>query len=351
MRRVIECTESGPLDPMRWDQLVGADPRGHLLQTWAWGQLKEKFGWMPLRLAVERDGVLVAGAQVLYRRLGPLSIAYLPKGPVVVEEDEPALATLWQAIHSASRRRRAIFLKVEPEWREDEPLPLWLEEQKLRPSAECIQPRRTIWVDLTASEEEILARMKPKWRYNIRLSERKGVEVREGRAAEMEIFYALLRVTGQRDGFGIHSLDYYRRALELFAPAGRAVLYLAYYEGQPLAGLMAYAFNRQAWYMYGASGDAHRELMPNHQLQWRAMQWAKAQGCIHYDLWGIPDVDPLSPTAALTGVQRFKEGFGGEVVRYLGAYDGVYARPLYALLQRVWTYRHARAGRASPNSA
>jgi lipid II:glycine glycyltransferase (peptidoglycan interpeptide bridge formation enzyme) len=116
---------------------------------------------------------------------------------------------------------------------------------------------------------------------------------------------------------------------------------MAHYEGEPLGGIMAYAFNKQSWYMYGASSNRHRNLMPNHQLQWRAMQWAKSRGCTQYDLWGITDVDPDSPTAELEGVERFKAGFGGEIVRYVGAYDYVYSKPLYWLLRKVWARRQA----------
>ena len=112
---------------------------------------------------------------------------------------------------------------------------------------------------------------------------------------------------------------------------------MAYYEDRPLAGLIAFAFNKQAWYMYGASSNVHRELMPNHQLQWRAMQWAKSVGCTQYDLWGITDLRGSS--AALAGVQRFKAGFGGEIVRYVGAYDRVYSAPLHWLMRKVWARR------------
>ena len=334
--RTIDSLHGDLSDPQAWDRFVAADPRGHLLQTWAWGELKRAFGWTPLRLAVEQDGALVAGAQVLYRRLGPLSMGYIPKGPVLIK-DTPAVAdALWHAVRVASRHMRAVALKVEPEWRdEDSARHAWLVAHGLRPSTDYIQPRRTIIVDLNGSEDDILARMKSKWRYNIRLSQRKGVEVRVGGEQDVETFHALMRVTGTRDQFGIHSLDYYRRAWALFAPEGRVRLLLASYEGQTLAGLMAYAFNRQAWYLYGASSDEHRELMPNHQLQWCAMQWAREQGCTQYDLWGITDADPDSPSAALGGVQRFKEGFGGEVVRYVGAYDQAYCAPLYALMRRA----------------
>lgn len=340
--RVVDASEVG-LDPATWDRFVASDPSGHLLQTWAWGELKGAFGWLPVRVAVERDGALVVGAQVLYRRLGPAALGYLPKGPVLASEDPEAVALLWRAIRQRSRRVRAVALKLEPEWRDDDAARhAWLRAQGFAPSANTIQPRRTIIIDLRASEDAWLARMKPKWRYNIRLSERRGVVVRREGRAGLDTFYDLMRTTSERDGFGIHSLAYYQQALDLFAHQGRVELLMAYHQDEPLAGLMVYAFNGQSWYMYGASSNRSRELMPNHQLQWRAMQWAKEQGCTQYDLWGIADVDPEGATADLGGVQRFKEGFGGDVVRYVGAYDLAYHRPLHWVLERAWAWRRSR---------
>lgn len=342
--RVLESTESGFPSCDTWDDLVAQDPRGHLLQTWAWGELKGAFGWFPVRFAVERDGALVAGAQVLYRRIGPVRLGYIPRGPVLVQDDPEVLEVLWRAVHRRSRRMRAVSLKVEPEWRDEfAQRHDSLTAHGFRPSSECIQPRRTIIVDLSASEEEILARMKPKWRYNVRLSARRGIVVRPGEISDTDAFYRLMRVTGQRDQFAIHSLDYYRRAMELFVSSQRVCLLLAYYEDQLLAGLIAYAFNKHSWYMYGASSNAYRQLMPNHQLQWRAMQWARERGCTQYDLWGVADEDPASPTAALSGVQRFKAGFGGEVVRYVGAYDYVYSVSLSRLMRLAWACRRIRS--------
>ena len=118
--RVLESVNPPFPTPDRWDGLIAQDPRGHLLQTWAWGELKGAFGWTPVRLAVERDGSLVGGAQVLYRRLGPFSMAYIPKGPVLLENDSATTDVLWQAIHRRSRRMGAVALKVEPECRDDE---------------------------------------------------------------------------------------------------------------------------------------------------------------------------------------------------------------------------------------
>ena len=328
--RIVDSTQSG-LDETTWDRFVATDPEGHLLQTWAWGALKGAFGWIPVRIGVEQDGALVAGAQVLYRRFGPLALGYVPKGPVLATEEPEAAKALWQVIRERSRPLRAVALKVEPEWRDDNAeRHAWLRRHGFRPSASTIQPRRTIIIDLHPEEDEILARMKSKWRYNVRLSGRRGVVVQNAGRDGLPAFYDLMRITGERDEFGIHSLPYYTRAYDLFEGQGRVAL------------LMAYAYNGQAWYMYGASSNQHRSLMPNHQLQWRAMQWAREQGCHQYDLWGIADVDPEAATADLGGVQRFKEGFGGEVVRYVGAYDLVYNRPLYGLLEKAWAWRRGR---------
>jgi lipid II:glycine glycyltransferase (peptidoglycan interpeptide bridge formation enzyme) len=188
--------------------------------------------------------------------------------------------------------------------------------------------------------------MKSKTRYNIRLAGRKGVAVREGTAEDLPGFCCLMQITGQRDGFGIHSKSYYETAYQLFVPQGLAKLFLATYEDRVLAGIMAFAFGQRAWYMYGASSDEHRDLMPNYLLQWEAIQWAKERGCLTYDLWGVPDEEEevlekefLERSDGLWGVYRFKRGFGGQVVHYLGAYDYVYSPLLYRLYSRLMAWR------------
>ena len=344
--RFITSTATAQLDAQTWDQFVASSQAGHLLQTWAWGELKGRFGWLPVRAAVERDGSLVAGAQVLFRRLGPLSLAYVPKGPVLVDDDEAAAGALWQGIRRLARPLRAVALKVEPDWRDEQAdRHVWLRQQGFVPSGRTIQPRRTIIVDLTVGEEAILERMKPKWRYNVRLAERKGVVVDEGGVNDVARFHELMLVTGARDAFGVHSAAYYRTALELFSVLGRARLLLATFDGQLLGGLISMQFNGCAYYMYGASSNEQRNLMPNHLLQWRAMQWARAQGCAKYDLWGIPDVSEDPETAPLAGVYRFKAGFGGQEVRYVGAYDHPYSPLLYRGVELAWRLRSSAAPR------
>ena len=339
----LSTDSAGSLNPSVWDAFVAQHPRGHLLQTWNWGELKARFGWRAVRLALATEGHLVAGAQVLFRPIPPFfSLAYIPKGPLVDWQNVPQVEALLTALHRLCHSRRSVLLKIEPHAPDDDALRMVIERHGFRVSPLTVQPPRTIVVDLTPDEETILARMKQKTRYNIRLAARKGVTVRVGTGDDLPTFHRLLQITGQRDRFGVHSLDYFRAAFELFAP-DRAALLMAEVGKEPVAGLMVFAHGDTAYYLFGASSNTHREKMPTYLLQWEAMRWAKGRGCQSYDLWGIPDADQATLEAEFTrrsrdsdglwGVYRFKRGFGGRVTRSIGAFDFVYNRPLY------WAYR------------
>jgi lipid II:glycine glycyltransferase (peptidoglycan interpeptide bridge formation enzyme) len=302
-----------------------------------------------------RDGErLLGGAQILYRPLAiGLRLAYVPKGPVADFSDLSLCQTLFDALHQRCRSQRAIMVKIEPdlylddaseETKDGGSLP-WA-EHGFRPGTQTIQPRRTVLLDLTQGEELLLKRMKSKTRYNIRLAGRKGVQVRAGEGEDIHAFTQLMALTGERNDFGVHTPDYYERAYALLARAGMARLFMATYEGQPVAGVMVFVCGQKAWYMYGASGHEHRERMPNYALQWAAIRWARAQRCRTYDLYGIPDEDEETLEAQFTerhdglwGVYRFKRGFGGQIVRSVGAYDAVYNAPLYWLYHRALSLR------------
>ncbi len=320
------------LSPAAWEAFLEQHPHAHLLQKREWGDLKAAFGWSVVRFQVEDTG-----AQLLFRRL-PFgwSIGYLPKGPLY-SGSQPAPG-FWSALDRICREQRAIFCTLEVDaWEEEGGFsfpPGW------RPSPRPIQPPRTLIVDLRGDEEQILARMKQKTRYNIRLAEKKGVYVRPW--DDLESFHRLMLVTGQRDSFGVHSLDYYRRAWELFRPSGQCELLVAEYAQQPLAALMVFRHGRRAWYLYGASSDLERNRMPTYLLQWEAMRWAKAQGAEEYDLWGVPDADEATLEAHFTerqdglwGVYRFKRGFGGRLRRAVQAHDRVYRPLLYRLIRSL----------------
>lgn len=348
---------AGPGSRRRWDDFVAAHPAGHLLQSYAWGDFKRRHSWPSLRVIVSEPGSekILAGAQILFRQMAGLSVAYVPKGPVLDWSDTHLAETLLTTVRNVTRRRRAIYLKIEPNLTADPDLERRLHDNfNFRSSSETVQPRSTIRVDLSLPPEKILERMKTKTRYNIRLAERRGVTCRKADPAsptDFSRFYNLMEVTRQRDSFGIHSGEYYRDAWETFASSppgsGNGALWLAEFEGQLVAGALVFTFGKESAYLYGASSNEHRREMPTYLLQWQAMQWAKEQGALHYDFWGIPDevgagedeehteLENKNVRDGLWGVYRFKQGFGGEVVRYAGAFDLVYNRPMYLLWQRL----------------
>lgn len=320
----------------QWTAFVNA--RGHLLQASAWADLKSQFGWSADRICVMRDNEIVAGASILFRSL-PLrlgTLAYIPKGPIVDLDDRDLAAELLGGFDRLMKQHRSILLKIEPDRLDDQSLRTRLANLGFQVSPQTIQPPRTITIDISRSEEEILAAMHQKTRYNIRLSAKKDVSVREAPESDLPAFNALMQATGNRDQFEVHSAEYYSAAYRLFVPDDRARLFVATYQEKIIAGIFVFALRDRAWYFYGASSDAERERMPNHALQWAAIRWAKSRGCVEYDLWGVPDEDEaaledqyLNRSDGLWGVYRFKRGFGGKLVRFAGSFDRVYDRLLY----------------------
>ncbi len=335
-------------DETTWDAFVDAHPQGSLLQRSGWGELKGGFGWRARRLAVlGPDGALRAGALLLLRARYGLSIAYTPRGPLFA--GEPATDDLLLAgLARVARQARAVLLRLEPNLTETAPaadaLHSWLLLQGLQP-AETIQPRSSIHVDLSLPEERLLAACSKGHRADIRRAERGGVVVRVGDADDLATFHGLMRDTGARARFAVHSEAYYRTAWRLFQPRSR--LLLAELAGQVVAAHLVFADAQAGRYLYSGADERGLRAGANHLLAWHALRWARTQGCLWYDLWGIPDAlgraaaapDAAARTALeaaaqndpLIGVYRFKKGFGGQVVRYLPAYDRVLIAPLYQL--------------------
>ncbi len=315
-----------------WNQYVQSQPNLHLLQTGEWGELKAAFGWKSVRIINEKSGI-----QILFRKL-PLgfTIGYIPKLAVSVQQLAYS-QQLWHETDLVCKEHRAIFLKLEPDmWEGEHPSGI-TNYPLLITSPHNIQPPRTIIIDIKGSEDEILSRMKQKTRYNIRLAQKKGVTVRPW--DDLESFHKMMLLTGGRDGFGVHSLEYFQRAYVLLHSKQKGELLLAEFEGKPLAALFVARNGNRSYYLYGASTDEERNRMPTYLLQWEAMKWAKACGCEEYDLWGVPDEEEATLEAnfekrhdGLWGVYRFKRGFGGQVKRAAQAMDRVYKPLLY------WAY-------------
>jgi lipid II:glycine glycyltransferase (peptidoglycan interpeptide bridge formation enzyme) len=313
-------------DRSLWHTALLALPSPHVLQSWDWGEVKRRHGWHPARLLWREGDRPIAAALVLQRTLpsAPWSILYVPKGPVLDYAQGALLQRVLDDLQAYAHQRRALFCKVDP----DTNLPLVrqaLVARGWRYSREQIQFRNTALLDLTPSEDELLMSMKSKTRYNVRLARRRGVMVRTGGPSDSALFYGMYAETGERDGFLIRPLSYYRDAWRTFLGVKLARMLLAEVERELVAGLILFRFGETAWYMYGASTSEHRDRMPNYALQWEAIRWAKDAGCTTYDMWGAPQT--LEESDPLWGVWRFKEGFGATFAPHLGAYDYP-ARPL-----------------------
>ncbi|MCX6019429.1 MAG: peptidoglycan bridge formation glycyltransferase FemA/FemB family protein [Chloroflexi bacterium] len=328
-----------------WDAFVSAHSHSHVLQMSAWAALKSAHGWHVLRtIADDAHGNWLGGAQILHRNLKFFGrIAYAPRGPVVDWHTDAAIVAALDAASAAARTAGAFALVVEPNTADEPRAHAALQKAGFVPFECDVQPRRSIVVSLAGDEGDILARMKQKTRYNVRLAQKKGVTVRRGDERDADLYYELMRATAARDGFSIHPATYYRDFLRLFTPAaGCGALFIAEADGHALAALIATAVGHEAVYLYGASADAGRELMPTYLLQWEAMRWARERGCTRYDLWGIPDEDEAVLEAGfesrhdgLWGVYRFKRGFGGVLERSIGAWVRPLSLPLW------WAYRLA----------
>jgi lipid II:glycine glycyltransferase (peptidoglycan interpeptide bridge formation enzyme) len=352
--------------PVAWEQALSRMPTAHALQSWAWAAFKSRWGWEPLPLMMTVGGnswESPAMALVLKRRVPrlPLSILYVPKGPALDFHDAPLRRQVLAQLEKVAKREKAIFIKIDPEvvrsWglEHERVSPLGkatvrdLTQRGWRPSEDQVQFRNTVELYLNRTEEELLAEMKPKTRYNIRLAERKGVVVRQGTPADFPTIAEMYHETAARDGFTVRPQAYYLDGWTTLYEARMAQPLIAEVEGRPVAAVILVRFGQRVIYMYGASRNEARERMPNHLLQWEAIRWARQQGAAVYDFWGAPD--EFVETDRLWGVWRFKAGFNGEVVRFIGAWDFP-ARPLWyrfytQVMPRYLGYLRGRRGGAS----
>ncbi len=332
---------TGPLvhtqAPEGWDDRVAALPGAHVLQTREWAEIKAANGWKPLYcLWPDERGQVQAAALVLERAVSPLrlKVLYVPRGPLLDWNAPQLREKVLDDLQHLARERGAIFIKIDPEVQigagipgdaGDRPYPEGISIQAelarrgWRFSLEQIQFRNTAWVDLCQTEEERLAQLKQKWRYNLHLAQRKGVSVRTGSDEDLPGLYRMYAETAVRDGFVIRPEEYYLAVWRTFMRRGMATPLVAEVEGQVVASLVLFHFAGRAWYLYGMSRQLHREMMPNYLLQWHAMQLAAGLGCKNYDLWGAPD--RFDESDSMWGVYRFKEGMGGQVIRLVGAWD------------------------------
>jgi len=321
----------GENEKERFNAFVSSGPKGHILQSYEWGEVKGGTGWIPLRLIVEEGNQIVAAASILERKVPVIGkkIFYAPRGPVLDYADKELFDFTLEEIQKVARERGAFVLKIDPDVpSSDKDLDAYLKGKGFRSQAnqdfEGIQPRYVFRMDISPSLEDLFANMHSKTRYNIRLAQRKGVRINEACTKEdLKPFYEILTVTAERDNFLIRSFSYFELLWDCLVENGLAKLFMAEYEGKYIAGTLAFIFGDKAWYLYGASGNEYRNVMPNYLLQWTMIAWAKEQGCTLYDFRGVPG--NLTEDNPLYGLYRFKKGFGAEYVEFVGEYDLVYS--------------------------
>lgn len=296
--RILSSAE----DLARHDTWASAQATGSLWQSAAWRRYQEALGRKTRVYSIEHGGAIMAAASVIIdTTAGGFSVWECPRGPLWSEEG--AANELLRAIAADAKRERCMRLLLSPPVAFEQPA------VRLMHSGRHIHPQATLLLNLTASEEDILAQMHPKGRYNIKVAEKQGVSVAE--STDIAAFYRLLSATGRRDGFTIHKESHYTRFLQSL---DSAFLLLATHAGKPVAGLLGVRWNTTGIYYYGASAYEHRALMAPYALQWAAIRHCKALGSAQYDLLGI-DAPDAAPTA-WRGITDFKKKFGGTLKTY-----------------------------------
>ncbi len=342
-----------------YEQFIQTSPKGHFLQSSRWGKVKSSWKWEAV-VSRGEDGAIRGSLAVLIRKApgAPYTLMYAGRGPVCDSHDRKTLEELTQGAAELAEKYRAYSLMMDPDISSDDKefieimKGLGYKHKESGKNFEGVQPNYVFRLDIAGkTEEELMAAFHQKTRYNIRLAGRKGVGVvccDESNTAEMLPYFArIMKETGQRDGFITRPESYFADLLRHMGENAR--LYMALYNDKPVAGTLAIRFGNKVWYLYGASSNQYRNVMPNYLLQWNMIQWAVESGCDVYDFRGVSG--DLSPENPLYGLYLFKKGFSGDLVEFCGEFEKVY-RPAVNLavnagIKAVRTLRHAAFVRKS----
>lgn len=313
-----EVEAKSRLEKKEWnDFVVATDIDGAFLQSWEWGEFQQELGRDAFRVSVVTDGKISAVALVIKHNL-PLGLNYLyvPRGPIVLDSNFDEIIS---EIKKVGLANRSLFIRIDPALQSDNAI-LKLGFQQVGQ----VQPRKTLILDLDKSESELLAAMKPKTRYNIKIAQKHGVEIKEAGPDDFDGFWDLMVKTCARDAIRSHPKGYYQKQLKI--PGFKLVL--AWWQNKVIAGAIISDFNQTRTYVHGASDYEFRDKMVPYLLQWEMIRSAKNIGMKQYDFWGADESNPK-----WAGVTRFKVGFAPQksLTEYIGAYDLVLGPTVYGL--------------------
>lgn len=328
---------------------------GNTLQTYEWGEFRRELGWKTRHIIVRDSKEIRLVAMVLQRPLpGGYCFFYCPEGPIVRNKDwrdrknQRAFTAFTKYLENHKGKELAIFLKIDPHVPVEEFPVKWLAKKGFRDSPEDIQSAVVTEVDLTLSEEKILAAMKPKGRYNIRYAARQGVNVEVGKSQrDLDTFYDLLEQTAKRQHITYRGKLYFESFRKYFMEqANYARFFIAKRQGKPLAATLVTFLGDEATYLYGGSAPQDRNIYASYLVQWEGMKEAKKRGCKFYNMTGVAATD--DPTNPWYGLRQFKLKFGGPVTHLVGARDYTYEPFRYFLftnLDRLRRFVAKRSGR------
>ena len=322
-----------------YEAFVQSHPKGNFAQSYLWGKQKPMWQWDAIAIRGE-DGAIRGSLAVMTRKVPGIgrTLMYGCRGPVCDLDDRETFSQLLDGAKALAKKYKSYVIKIDPDVpSSNTAFSSMLQSFGFRAKEggknfEAIQPRYVFRLNVEGkTEEELLANFHQKWCYNIRLAERKGVTVRICGKEMVPAFSDLMLTTGVRDGFVTRKPEYFAAMLDNLGEHAR--LYMAFDPNDtPIAGTLAIHYGDKVWYLYGASSNEHRNLMPNYLLQWRMIQWAVETNCRIYDFRGVSgDVSEDNP---LYGLFRFKQGFGGDFTEFVGEMDLVLSPVIY------WAVEH-----------
>ena len=316
-----------------YDAFVASHPQSSFTQCTDWRKVKNNWGYEAV-ISRSASGEIVGAMGVLIQKIPMIgtSFLYAPRGPVCDLHNKAILLDLKNGADELARRYNAHAIKWDPDilftdTEAVENLKALGFVQSYGPDGfEGIQARFNYRLYLNGrTEDEVFAALTQKTRYNVRVARKHGVEIQAVGKERLDDFMGLMETTGQRDGFNIRPKSYFERMLDSLGEKVR--LYMAFYEGQPISGAITTNFGGKTCYVYGASDNAHRNVMPNYLIQWEMIRWAIETGCWVYDFQGVSGI--LEESHHMYGLYRFKRGFNGTLDELAGEFDYIY-QPLKA---------------------